>query len=125
LVKPWSTWVITSKTSPTITSDPLNQVHTPLWSNPSQPLVKTSVKPLCLRTSSRTFAAFSKFHLNTAKSPNIKVVQFFKGHNFSFGTHLKFGVENGENDWSTPAINVHQRQGSCKLGVQFMQKPSS
>jgi hypothetical protein len=26
--------------------------------------------------SSRTFTAFSKFHLNTSKSPNIKVVQF-------------------------------------------------
>jgi hypothetical protein len=40
--------------------------------------------------------AFSKFHRNTSKSPNLKVVQFFEGHNFAFGRHCKFGVENGE-----------------------------
>jgi hypothetical protein len=45
---------------------------------------------------SGTFAAFSKFHLNTSKSPNIKVVQFFKGHNFAFGWHSKFSVKKGE-----------------------------
>jgi hypothetical protein len=59
-------------------------------------LVKTPVKPLCLWTPSRTFAAFSKFHLNTSKSHNIKVVQFFKGHNIAFGWHCKFWVEKGE-----------------------------
>jgi hypothetical protein len=32
--------------------------------------------------SSGTFAAFSKFHLNTSKSTNTKVVQFVEGHNF-------------------------------------------
>jgi hypothetical protein len=53
-----------------------------------QPLVETPVKtPLPLNLY-RTFAAFSKFHLNTSKSPNIKVVQFFEGHNFSFGWHF-------------------------------------
>jgi hypothetical protein len=45
-------------------------------------LVKTPVKPLCLWTSSKTFAAFSKFRLNTSKSANIKVVRCFEGHNF-------------------------------------------
>jgi hypothetical protein len=36
LVKPWSTWVITLKISPTIPNDPLDQVNTPVvksWSN--------------------------------------------------------------------------------------------
>jgi hypothetical protein len=61
-----------------------------------QILVQTPVEPLCPWASSGTFAAFSKFHLNTPKSPNIKVFQFFEGHNFAFGWHCKFGVENGE-----------------------------
>jgi hypothetical protein len=35
-VKLWSTWVITSKTSPTITNDPLNRVNTHPWSKLGQ-----------------------------------------------------------------------------------------
>jgi hypothetical protein len=58
LVKPWSTLVITSKTKSTITSDPLNQVHTP-WSklcqrssqNPDQtPVVLKPLLGLLLRS---------------------------------------------------------------------------
>jgi hypothetical protein len=89
--------------------------HGQAWSSPQNPhqqslmiplrksthtsghsLVKTPVKPRCPTTSSGTFAVFSKIHLNTSKSPNIKVVQFFEGHNFAFGWHCKFGVEDGE-----------------------------
>jgi hypothetical protein len=62
------------------------------WSKTRQ----TLLKPLCPSTPSGTFAAFSKFHLNTSKSPNIKVVQFFEGHNFHVGWHFKFWVEIGE-----------------------------
>jgi hypothetical protein len=43
--------------------------------------------------SPRTFAAFSKFDLNTSKSPNVKVVYFVEGHNFHVEWHLRFGVE--------------------------------
>jgi hypothetical protein len=43
--------------------------------------------------SAGTFAAFSKFHLNTSNSPNTKVVCFVEGHNFHVEWHLKFGVE--------------------------------
>jgi hypothetical protein len=46
--------------------------------------------------SSGTFAAFSKFHLNTSNSTNIKVVQFFEEHNFHVGWHFKFWAEKGE-----------------------------
>jgi hypothetical protein len=51
LVKPWSTWVITSKTSSTIT-DPLNKVNTHWWSklgqNPGQtPLSLDSLRNFC------------------------------------------------------------------------------
>jgi hypothetical protein len=61
-----------------------------------QILAKTLVKPFDFLGHCRTFATFSKFHLNTSKSPNIKVVQFFEGHNFAFGWNFKFRVESGE-----------------------------
>jgi hypothetical protein len=41
LVKPWSTWVITSKTSPTNPIEPLTKSTHPC----GQPLVKGTVKP--------------------------------------------------------------------------------
>jgi hypothetical protein len=40
--------------------------------------------------SAGTFAAFSKFHLNTSKSPHVKVVCFVEGHNFHVEWHLRF-----------------------------------
>jgi hypothetical protein len=40
--------------------------------------------------SSGTFAAFSKFHLNTSKSTFMKVVQLVEGHNFHVEWHFKF-----------------------------------
>jgi hypothetical protein len=46
--------------------------------------------------SSGTFAAFSKFHLNTSNSTKINAVQFFEEHNFHVGWHFKFGVGKGE-----------------------------
>jgi hypothetical protein len=65
LVKPWSTWVITSKTSPTNPIEPLDQVNTPLWSTLGQRHGQTPLKPWRQWMSFGTFAAFSKFHLNT------------------------------------------------------------
>jgi hypothetical protein len=44
-VKPWSTWVITSKTPPTIPNDTLDQVNTHLWSTLSQKHGQTPLKP--------------------------------------------------------------------------------
>jgi hypothetical protein len=72
-------------------------------------LVKTLVNPLTSLNLSRTFSAFSKFHLNTSNSPNIKVVRFFMGHNFYVERHFKFEVELGEKPWSTPSISIHRR----------------
>jgi hypothetical protein len=37
-----------------------------------------------------TFAVFSKFHQNTSKSTNMKVVQFVEGHNFNVGWYFQF-----------------------------------
>jgi hypothetical protein len=59
--------------------------------------------------SSGTFATFSKFHLNTSKSPNMKVVQFFEGHNFHVGWHFKFGEEKDEKLGQLPAAPVHRK----------------
>jgi hypothetical protein len=43
--------------------------------------------------SSGTFAAFSRFHLNTSKSTNMKVVQFVEEQNFHVDWHFQFWVE--------------------------------
>jgi hypothetical protein len=67
-----------------------------LWSKLGQTLAKTLVLPLVTPCHSGTFAAFSEFHLNTPNYTNIKVVQFFEGHNFHVGWHFKFRAEKGE-----------------------------
>jgi hypothetical protein len=48
LVKPRSTWVLTSKTSPTNPNDPLDQVNTHLWSTLGQRHGQTPLKPSAL-----------------------------------------------------------------------------
>jgi hypothetical protein len=45
----------------------------------------------------RNFAAFYEFHLDTSKSTNTKVVQFFEGHNFHVDFHSQFLEEIDEN----------------------------
>jgi hypothetical protein len=63
--------------------------------NLGQSLVKSSQtppKPFDTHSSFGTFVVFSKFHLNTSNSLNIKVVQFVEGHNFHVEWHLKFEV---------------------------------
>jgi hypothetical protein len=96
LVKPRSTWVITSKTSPVNPIEPLDQVSTHPWSTLGQRHGQTPLKNWCRRMSSGTFAAFSKFHRNTSNSTKIKVVQFVEEHNFHVGWHFKFWAEKGE-----------------------------
>jgi hypothetical protein len=79
--------------------------------NLCQPLVKTLVKDLLntfdLSMSPETFAAFSKFHLNTSKSPNVKVVYFVEGHNFHVEWHCWFEVQNGEKCRSMSLGTIH------------------
>jgi hypothetical protein len=72
--------------------------------------------------SAGTFAAFSKFHLNTLKSPNVKVVYFVEGHNFHVEWHLKFGVEMREKCKSTLLGTIHWRPDNNKVCLQFVQK---
>jgi hypothetical protein len=57
LVKPRSTWDITSKTSPTTPSDPLDQVDTPWWSTLGQ---RPSQNPLKTLTSVNVFRNFCR-----------------------------------------------------------------
>jgi hypothetical protein len=103
LVKRRSAWAITSKTSPATPNG------TP-WSTHGQGLVKTLVKPLkhsLTPMSPGTFAAFSKFHLNTSNSPNTKVMYFVEGHNFHIEWHCWFEVQIGEKYRSTPLGTIH------------------
>jgi hypothetical protein len=55
-----------------------------------------------------TFAVFSKFHLNTSKYPNVKVVYFVEGQKFHVEWHLRFGVEIGEKPWSPLPGTIHR-----------------
>jgi hypothetical protein len=55
LVKARSTWVITSKTSPTNPIEPLDQVNTPLWSTLGQRHGQTPLKTLTLVNVFRNF----------------------------------------------------------------------
>jgi hypothetical protein len=72
--------------------------------------------------SADTFAAFSKFPLNTSNSPNTKVVYFVEGNNFHVEWHLRFGVEMGEKLKSTLEVTIHRRPENSQLGIQFVQK---
>jgi hypothetical protein len=123
LVKPRSTWVITSKTEPTTLNDPLDQVNTPEWSSLGQRHSQIPLKPWRRWMSSGTFAAFSKFHLNTSKSTNMKVLQFVEGHNFHLDWHSKFWEEIGEKLGQLPAAPVRWDMATFKVWLQFMQNP--
>jgi hypothetical protein len=70
--------------------------------------------------STGTFAAFSKFHLNTSNSPNTKVVCFVEGHNYHVEWNLKFGVEMCEKCRLTPVGTVHWSREFLHLGIQFV-----
>jgi hypothetical protein len=63
---------------------------------------------------------FSKFHLNTSFSPNVKVVQFIEAHNFYVEWHCQFARENGEKWESTPVSTVGLRHENPQLTQQFM-----
>jgi hypothetical protein len=73
--------------------------------------------------SSGTFVAFSKFHLNTSKSTNTKVVQFVEGYNFYVDWHFKFWVEIGEKRGQATAAPVHGDMATFKVWQQIVQNP--
>jgi hypothetical protein len=75
--------------------------------------------------SSGTFAAFSKFHLNTSKSTNMKVVQFVEGHNFHADWHFKFWVEKDEKRGQLSTSPIHRDMATFKVWLQFVQNPLS
>jgi hypothetical protein len=123
LVKPRSTWVVTSKTSPTHPINPLEQVYTPRWSTLGQRHGRTPLKPWRQWMSFWTFAAFSKFHLNTSKSTNMKFVLFVEEHNFHVDWHFQFWVEKGKKRGQLSASLVHRDTAAFKVLLQFMQNP--
>jgi hypothetical protein len=91
------------------------------WSTYGQTLVKNPLNTLCPHMSPGTFAAFSKFHLNTSKYPNVKVVYFVEGHNFHVEWHYRFEVQSGEKCRSTPPGTIHWSRDFCKVPLHFIQ----
>jgi hypothetical protein len=123
LVKPRSTWVITSKTSSVNPIEPLDQVYTHPRSTLGQRHGQTPFKHWCQWMSSGTFAAFSKFHLNSSKSTNMKVVQFVEEHNFHVDWHFKFWEEIGKKLGQPSASPVHRNIATFKVWQQFVKNP--
>jgi hypothetical protein len=85
-----------------------------------QTLAQNPSQPLDLPCPSRTFVAFSKIHLNNSISPNVKVVQFVKAHNFHVARHFKLEVQIGEKLKSTPAVTIPQSRENPQVPLQFM-----
>jgi hypothetical protein len=77
------------------------------WSAYGQTLVEDPLNTFDPPMSSGTFATFSKFHLNTSKFPNVKVVYFVKGHNSHVEWYCWFEVQNGEKCRSMPLGTIH------------------
>jgi hypothetical protein len=73
--------------------------------------------------SSKTFAALSKFHLNTSKSTFMKVVHLVEGHNFHVYWHFKFWEEKGEKLGQLAVPPVHWNMATFKVWPQFVQNP--
>jgi hypothetical protein len=73
--------------------------------------------------SSGTFAAFSKFHLNTSKSTFMKVAHLVEGHNFHVDWHFKFWVEIGEKLDLLTVPPVRRDRPAFKVGTMFLQNP--
>jgi hypothetical protein len=69
----------------------------------------------------RTFAAFSKIHLNTSKSTFMKVVQLVEGHNFHVDWHIKFWVEKHEKLAQRSRFPVHEHRLAFKVGKPPLQ----
>jgi hypothetical protein len=72
----------------TSANDHFNQVFNYPWSTFGQTLDQNPSQPLDLPCPSRTFVTFSKIHLNTSISSNVKVLQFVEAHNFHVGWHF-------------------------------------
>jgi hypothetical protein len=123
LVKPWSTKVITTKTSPTNHIEPLDQVNTPLWSTLGQRHGQTPLNHWRRRMSSRTFAMLYKFHLNTSKSTFMKVVHLVEGHNFHVDWHFKFWAEKEEKLGQLAVPHVHWGMAAFSVGKPILQNP--
>jgi hypothetical protein len=123
LVKPRSTWVITSKTSPKNPIEPLDQVYTHPWSTLGQRHGRTPLKHWRQRMSFGTFAAFPKIHLNTAKSTFMKVVHPVEEHNFHVDWHFKFWAEKGEKLDRLKVPPVYRGMAAFKVGTTFLQNP--
>jgi hypothetical protein len=123
-VKPRSTWVITSKTSPMNPNEPLGQVYTHPWWTRGQRHGQNRLNRWRQRMSSGTFAVFPKFHLNTSKSTFMKDVHLVEGQNFYADWHFKFWVEISEKLDRLTVPPVFQNMPAFNVGTTFLQNPS-
>jgi hypothetical protein len=51
----------------------------------------------------------------------MKVVQFFKEHNFHVDWHFQFGEEKGEKLSQRPTASVYRNRATFKVWLQFVQ----
>jgi hypothetical protein len=121
LVKPRSTWVITSKTSPMNPIEPLDQVYTHPWSTFGQRHGQTPLKHWCRRNVFRNFCLVLQISPKHLKSTNMKVVQFIEGHNFHVDWHFKFWAKKGGKLGQLAVPPVHRNLATFKVWQQFVQ----
>jgi hypothetical protein len=122
LVKPWSTWVITSKTEMTIPNDPLYQVNTYLWSK----LVKGTVKPLLKNPMSvnslRNFCRVLQISPKHSKISQYKRFPVFQGTQLSYWMAFQILCGKGWKTWSTAEFTVHRASAKPELCLTFLLK---
>jgi hypothetical protein len=120
VVKSRSTWVLTSKNSPTNSNDTLDLVDIHVGPTMVKDLVKPHLNPSIHRCLSELLPR-SKFQLNTSKSTFMKVVQLVEGHNFHVDWHFKFWVEKHEKLAHRSVRPVHDKWVAFKVGKSLLQ----
>jgi hypothetical protein len=118
LVKHWSTWVITSKTSPTVTNDPLDQVNTHSWSTHGQNPGHTPL-PLSILQNFCRVLQISPKHFKISQYKSCPV---FRGTQLCFWVAFQIWSVKGRKTWSTTGNTIHPSHENQQLCLQFMLK---
>jgi hypothetical protein len=124
LVKPRSTWVITTKDSPTNPIESLDQVYTHPWSTLGQRHGQTRLNHWRRRMSSGTFAAFSKFSPKHLKIYQYESCPVCWGTQLYVDWHFKFWVEISEKCGQPTVSPVHRNRATFEVWQQIVQNPS-
>jgi hypothetical protein len=123
LVKPRSTWLITSKTSTTNPIEPLDQVYTHPWSTFGQRHGQTPLKTLMSANVFQNFCHVLRI------SPKLFKIHLYESCPACWGTQLScrlaFPILSG-NWWKPGQLvvpPVHRTMAAFKVCQQFMQNP--